>query len=156
MTVYDAVLALLADASVPFDEVAHPDARTAEEAAALRGTSLAIGGKSLVMKLDKGLGFVVAVVGGDRRLANPLLRKHLGVRRYRFATEAELLDVTGLTPGCVPPFGRPVFDLPLYVDAAVADQPRIAFTPGRHDRSIVMATADWLAAAAPAAVLPLT
>ncbi|HHO53615.1 MAG TPA: hypothetical protein ENK18_22775 [Deltaproteobacteria bacterium] len=156
MTPSDRILALLSGHGADFRILDHPEARSAPEAAAARGTPLRIGGKSLVMKLDRGIGFALLVVGGDRQVDNRLLRAHLRVRRYRFATTEELLRHTGLTPGCVPPFGRPVFDLPLYVDEQRACLPRIAFSLGSHTRSVIMDTADWLAIARPAEVFSLS
>ena len=76
--------------------------------------------------------------------------------RLRFATPEELAALTGLTPGCVPPFGRPIFELDLYVDAALAAQDEIAFTAGDHGCSIIMPTAAWLDAARPTATFPCT
>ena len=64
--------------------------------------------------------------------------------------------LTGLSRGEVPPFGRPIFELDLVVDSAVARYERIVFTVGRNDRSLLMTTADWLAAARPERVVPLT
>lgn len=156
MTPSDRILALLSDHGADFRVLEHPAARSSAEAAAARGTPLPIGGKSLVMKLDRGIGFALLVVGGDRQLDGRKLRSHLRVRRYRFATPGELLQHTGLAPGCVPPFGRPVFELPLYVDADRADLPQIAFSLGSHTRSVIMDTAAWLAAARPAEIFPLS
>ena len=100
------------------------------------------------MKTDR-RGFVVLALRGSDAVFNRALRRHLSIRRYRFATLDELHALTGLTPGCVPPFGRPVFDMPLYVEARLAAADRIAFSAGSHTDSILMATADWLAAAQP-------
>lgn len=149
MTVEERIIALLVDAGVPWERLEHEHAATAEAAAAMRKTPLHIGGKSLLMKLDRGIGLALLVVPGSRRVDNRALRQHLGLRRYRFATREELLALTGLTPGCVPPFGRPVFDAPLYVDARLAAESEVAFSLGRHTASARMATRDWLAAARP-------
>lgn len=146
--VQERLAALLA--RVPHTVLEHPYADTGLAVAAARGTPVEIGGKSLVMKLDRGLGFAMLVVGGgDRRIDNLALRRHLRVRRYRFATVEELHALTGLAPGCVPPFGRPVFDLPLFVDTSVAQRSEIAFSAASHTRSIRMAVSDWLAVARP-------
>lgn len=106
-----------------------------------------MGGKSLVFKLQTG--FALFVLSGARRTDNRLLRKHLGIQRLRFARLEELTALTSLTPGCVPPFGRPIFDLPLYVDAATVAQDEIAFSLASHTSSVRMRTADWLAIADP-------
>ncbi len=55
----------------------------------------------------------------------------------------ELLELTACVPGCVPPFGRPVLDLPLLVDASVLRNDRIAFNAGSLTDSVIMARADW-------------
>jgi len=100
------------------------------------------------MKTDR-LGFVILALRGSDTVFNRAFRSHLHLRRYRFATLEELGALTGLTPGCVPPFGRPIFDLPLYVDLQLAALDQIAFTAGSHTDSIVMGTCDWLAVAKP-------
>lgn len=148
-SVFDRIQDHLRGAGVRWTPLLHAPAHSAEEAARLRGTPLDMGGKSLVMKLDRGIGFAVLVLQGSRVIDNRALRHHLGLRRYRFATRDELHEHTSLAPGCVPPFGRPIFDLPLYVDTGLARLSELAFAPGRHDCSFRMRTADWLKAAQP-------
>ncbi|MEQ1502705.1 MAG: YbaK/EbsC family protein [Myxococcota bacterium] len=143
------VFAVLDAGAVRHRTIEHAPAYDADQAARLRGTPLAIGAKALVFKLDRGIGFAVFALPADHTVDNRRLRRHLGVRRYRFATPAELAAVTTLEPGAVPPFGRPVFDLPLYVDQALAGSRELAFTAGSHTVSVVLATADWLAVAHP-------
>lgn len=149
----DRICALLDRGAAPYEVLEHEAATSAEDAARARGTPLAIGSKALVMKLERA--FAVVVVGGDRVMDNRRLRRHLGLRRYRFATREELEALTTLTPGAVPPFGRPVFDLPLYVDAARATLEPMVFSLGSHTRSVRMATTDWLRIAQPDDVFPL-
>lgn len=148
MTVLDRILALLGEA--PHRRLDHPPTFTSEEAAAARGLPQAIGGKSLVMKV--GGAFALFALSGARTLEGRRIQRHFRASRLRFATRDELFALTGLAPGCVPPFGRPIFDLPLYLDAVSAAQPRIAFSPGDHRVSIVMDTADYLARARPAEI----
>lgn len=138
---------------VPHRVVEHPPIRGAEDAAALRGTPLEIGGKSLLLKV--GDRWVMLVLSGARKLHNPSLRRALRAQRYRFASREELRDVTGLEPGCVPPFGRPIFDADLVVDEATAANDAIAFSLADPTRSVVMATSDWLAVARPDLVAPI-
>ncbi len=66
------------------------------------------------------------------------------------------MALTGLAPGCVPPFGRPVFDLPLFADSGVLARPRIAFSAASPTRSIVTATESWRALAEPDDVFAFT
>lgn len=144
-----AIFALLDQAGVPYERIEHPAARTSEEAAAVRGTPLAIGGKSLLFKIGKQPDFRLCIVSAARQTDNRPMRKFFGVQKLRFARREELLQHTGLAPGCVPPFGRPIFDLPLFVDAALADEEELAFTAANHQISVRMRMADYLAVARP-------
>jgi prolyl-tRNA editing enzyme YbaK/EbsC (Cys-tRNA(Pro) deacylase) len=152
MTPHERLLALLATSGRPHEVLHHPPARTATEAAEARGTPLDIGGKSILFSVER-LGFVLVVVGSDRRVEGRALRRALGVQRYRFATETELATVTGLRPGEVPPFGRPLFEAALVVGDDIAARPEIAFAAASDRVSVRMATADWIALASPR-VLP--
>jgi Ala-tRNA(Pro) deacylase len=146
-----AILDLLAAASVPFREIEHPPLsgdRAAASAATLRGTPLEMGGKALVLKADRG--FVVAAFSAARRMDSGRFRKAVGARRLRFATRDELATLThGLVPGCVPPIGPPVFDLPLIADPSLFEGDELVFTPGRLDRSLVVPTDAWRALTQP-------
>lgn len=142
-----AICAALDAAGVPHRVVEHDPVTSSEHAAALRGTPLEIGGKSLLMKAD-GVFHVVAASAAVR-IKSRRFRKHVGARKLRFATREELAALTGLVPGCVPPFGHPVLPFALHADRGLLAHDRIAFTPGLRTRSIVMATADWVAVAQP-------
>ena len=154
MDVQDRIQALLRGHSLPFSAIDHRHAQTSEQVAAARGTPLHIGGKSLILRVGGQTppDFRLFVVSGARRTRSRDIRRFLGIKRMRFATAEELLALTGLTPGCVPPFGRPIFDIPLYVDQSIADNDEIAFSAGQHTRSIQMKTVDYLRAAQPAAI----
>ena len=152
-TVLEAILSLLSGCDLTHYH--HDEALNAEQAAAARGTPLSMGGKSLLMKLD-GIGMAVVAIPGDARLSGALLRRGLGVARYRFARPEELAATLGLPPGAVPPFGRPVFPLPLFVDARLAAGPQLVFALGSRRRSARVATADYLARAQPDRVVPLS
>lgn len=144
---FDRILALLDDTGAPYRLLRHTATRTSEEAARARGAPLAIGGKSLVLKVDRR--FALFVVSAAVKLASREARHAVGARRSRFATNEELLALTSCVPGCVPPFGEPILPLPLNAHRSVLANDRIAFTPGVLDASIVMATADWVRVAKP-------
>lgn len=141
MTVYDAIVAHLERNDAPFRHLQHEPTRTSEDSARVRGESMVIGGKSLVLKAaDR---FLVLVLSAALRADSKGLRKALGVRRLRFATRDELHARTRCVPGCVPPFGRPIVDLPLLVDTSILANDRIAFNAGTLTDSIIMARSDW-------------
>ena len=151
MSVRESILAHLTARGAAHRVLEHEATYTSAEAAAARGLPESTGGKALVMKLY-GVGFVVLGLSAARRADNRALRRFFGTQRLRFARRPELLELTGLAPGCVPPLGRPIFDLPLYVDAGLAAQPELAFTPGVHTASVIMSVEDYLDAAQPEAV----
>lgn len=130
----------------------HDHAKTSEEVAIARGTPLFWGGKALVFKLGKQTDFAVFAINGNRQVISKAIRHHLGLRRLRFATQEELMTLTGLKPGCVPPFGQPIFDIPLYVDATLAGQQDIAFSIGSHTASATLKIKDYLVAAKPVSI----
>lgn len=149
--VRQAIFELLEAEGVPFREIRHRPLRSdgaAVSAAELRGTPIEMGGKALVLKADTG--FVVAAFSAARRMASGRFRKAVGARRLRFATRDELSALTGgLVPGCVPPIGPPIFDLPLIADPSLFDCDELAFTPGRLDCSVVVSSASWKALCRP-------
>ena len=134
------LLARLRQAGISFTESEHAAVRTSEEAAAVRGAPLRSGAKALVLK--SGGRFLLAVLPADRTLDSRAARAAAGSRRIRFASQEELLDLTGLTPGAVPPFGS-LFGMETVCDPGLADNRRINFNAGSHRHSVQMDYADW-------------
>ena len=98
---------------------------------------MSIGAKASLLKTDDV--FRLFVLPADRKLASRAIRHHLHVSRTRFATREELHELTGLVPGCVPPFGEPILPFELYADEAVgAAVDRVAFNAGSLTHSIIM------------------
>lgn len=155
MSTAERLLDLLRASGRAFEVLDHASARSAEEASANRGTALGVGAKSLLLRVDK-LGFVVLVVGSDRRVEGRALRHALGVQRYRFATPEELFALAGLRPGEVPAFGAPLFDASLVVGEDFGTRQELVFAGGSMIRSVRMATADWREVARPRVVASFT
>jgi Ala-tRNA(Pro) deacylase len=153
MTVFDRVHELLASRAVAHTELRHPPVYTSEEAAAVRGTPLSSGAKALVMKA--GERFVMLVLPADRKLESKLARQALGVKSLRFATKEEVLELTGLTPGSIPPFGS-LFNLPTYCDPALAANPKINFNAGDHAISVQLNYEDWVSVERPELIIVST
>jgi prolyl-tRNA editing enzyme YbaK/EbsC (Cys-tRNA(Pro) deacylase) len=130
-----------------FREVHHEPTCTSAESARVRGEELRIGGKALLLRGDDL--FALFVLPADRKIDSGAVRRELGFRRLRFASREELLELTGLVPGSVPPFGRPILPFPLYVDTGIAANDRIAFNAGSLTDSIVLSAGDYLRLAAP-------
>lgn len=145
--ILDSIRRLLGDAGVSFREVQHAPTFTSEESAKARGEELRTGGKALLLKTDDV--FRLFVLPADRRLDSAAVKRHLGVKKTRFATADELKELTGLVPGSVPPFGPPILPFELDVDETIRGNERIAFNAGSLTDSIILATADYLAVARP-------
>ncbi len=141
MTTLDRIRQWLTEQAVSFRALHHQPTRTSEESAAVRGEALAVGAKALVMKA--GGQFALFVISAAQRIDGRKIRAQLGVKKTRFATPDELMELTGLTPGAVPPFGRPILDLDLYVDTSVRANDRVAFNAGSLTDSIIMAADDY-------------
>src|SRR5882672_2538296 len=84
LTVFDRLSGFLQGQGVQFSVLQHAPVFTSEEAAAVRGTSLASGAKALICKADEQ--FVLIVLPADRRLASKQVRKVAGLKSLRFAT----------------------------------------------------------------------
>jgi Ala-tRNA(Pro) deacylase len=147
-SVFDRISDLLQQAGVAFTVLRHEPVFTSEQAAAVRGTSLASGAKALFVKA--GERFVLLVLPADRKLDSRKARDSLGVKGLRFASREEVEKLTGLQPGSIPPFGS-LFGLPTYCDPALADNPSINFNAGDHSISIQMTYADYARVEQPAA-----
>ena len=88
--------------------------------------------------------FRLLVQPADRKLDSALVKKQLGVDRLRFASKEELLALTGLVPGSVPPFGEPILPFELIADVAIGPlYPHVAFNAGSLTDSIIMSATDW-------------
>ena len=140
--VYRRIQAYLQESGVHFRELHHEPTRTSEESARVRGEELRNGGKAILLKVD-GV-FRLFVLSAARRLDSSKVKQHFGVKRLRFATRAELLELTGLEPGSIPPFGSPIFDMELFVDSSITENERIAFNAGSLTDSIIMNVKDYL------------
>jgi Ala-tRNA(Pro) deacylase len=132
---------LLKQHGITFQVLRHEPVYTSEEAARVRGTPLASGAKALIVKGEEG--FVMFVVPADRRLDSHAVRRTKGWKKMRFATREEVLELTGLTPGSIPPFGS-LFNLPTHCDERLGENDVINFNAGDHGISVSMRYADYI------------
>lgn len=140
--VYDSIVAMLNAAGVPYRAVHHEPTYTSEESARARGEDVRIGGKALLVK--GGDVFRLFVLSAALKLDADALKQRLGVKKTRFATAEELKELTGLVPGSVPPFGRPILPFDLFIDESITRNAKIAFNAGSLTDSLILATADYL------------
>ena len=144
--VFERVQSLLQQKGIVFDVLRHAPVYTSQEAADIRGTPLASGAKALVCKGDDR--FVMFVLPADRKLDSKAVRLHLGWKKLRFADKQEVLELTGLEPGSIPPLGS-LFGLPTYCDSALGENPTINFNAGDHCISVSMTYDDYIRVESP-------
>lgn len=145
MALFESICAFLASKSIPYRTVHHAPTFTSEESAAARGEDVRIGGKAIVMKVDDG--FKLFVLSAALKVDSKKIKTRFNAKSIRFATKEELLELTGLVPGSVPPFGPPLQSLELFIDPSIAANEKIAFNAGSLTDSVIMKTSDYLSAA---------
>lgn len=136
------IINLLQNSGVSYKLIEHDQAPTCELAAKLRGKKLEAGLKTVLFK-DKSR-FALFSLRADRQVDSKKVRKILGSQKLRFATEDELIDLTGVKKGALPPFGQELFSLDLYLDTSVHDYPEVAFNVGVTTCSCILKTEDYL------------
>ncbi|HVT26587.1 MAG TPA: YbaK/EbsC family protein [Lacipirellulaceae bacterium] len=146
--VLDTIQKVLSEAGMEYREIRHEPTYTSQESARVRAESLAVGAKALLLKTDDS--FRLFVLPADRQIDSKQIKRELKVRNVRFATSEELFELTGLVPGSVPPFGKPVLPFVLYGDIGIGSvEDKVAFNAGSLTLSIVMKASDWKAVANP-------
>ena len=140
--VVEKIKSLLTEHGMWFETFEHEPVRTSEEAAKVRtGYVISQGSKALIARVKdmnvptSGSGgsgtsnesrkrFVMFVVPGDKRFDSEKIKKNFGLSDIRFASEAEVSEITGgVVPGGVPPFGN-LFGLEVFADQRVFDKDR--------------------------------
>jgi Ala-tRNA(Pro) deacylase len=145
--VFDRIRTLLDERKIVYRHIEHEPTYTSEESARARGESITVGGKAILMKVDAD--FRVFVLSAALKVDSKKIKDRFGAKKIRFASADELMEHCAVVPGCLPPFGRPVFDLPLYVDSSVAANTIIAFNAGSLTDSLILAIEDYLEVAQP-------
>ncbi len=144
--VYQAIVFLLSSSHVSFKLYEHKAVKTSQEAAALRNTPLHEGAKALVLVADNKP--IMVCVPGDRKIDIKAFKKLYNIKDLRMATPEEVVTITKVPIGAVPPFGH-LFDIPFYLDASIQDNEYISFNAGLHTKSIRMKEKDFERVARP-------
>ena len=92
---------------------------------------------------DQGSLVACALLAHTRLDTNHTVRKRLGARKVSFASAAQTREITGMEPGGVTVFGLPD-GLALWVDARVAERPRLILGAGERGAKIVTTPAAVL------------
>ncbi len=130
-----------------FETFEHESVRTSEEAARVRtGYTIDQGAKALIVRVkhpEHGKQFVMFVLPGSARFDSAKVKTLFGFSDLRFATEAEVAEITGgVLPGGVPPLGT-LFGIPVYADTTLLRNERIIFNAGDRQFSVAMRGVDY-------------
>jgi prolyl-tRNA editing enzyme YbaK/EbsC (Cys-tRNA(Pro) deacylase) len=147
VTVLDRIRAMLANAGIEYREVHHEPTLTSEDSARARGEELRIGGKALLLKVNDE--FRLFVLSAAKQLDSGAIKQRFAAKKTRFASTEELLELTGLVPGSVPPFGKPLLPFELYIDNSILENEKIAFNAGSLTDSVIMTVSDYRRLASP-------
>jgi len=149
--VYEKLIALLDAAQAKYSILDHaPDGQT-DRVSEMRGHPVREAAKCIVLIVKQGKKtskFVLAVVPGNCRVDINAIKKLFNATYAGFAATDVAERLAGSVAGTVLPF---IFkdELGLIVDRQIAESEWMYFNAARLDRSLKLATADYLAIAKP-------
>ncbi len=138
--VYSAICQLLEREGVEFTAYEHEAVKTSLEAAAIRNSPLHAGAKAMVFYGDRQP--LMIVLPADRKVDIKVFKHMYGIRDLRMASADEVVQLTAVTVGAVPPFGG-LFGLPVYVDVSLSENEIIFFNAGLHTKSLSLKEAEY-------------
>ena len=148
---YERLIADLDAAGARYRVIDHPPEGRTEVVSALRGHDVAHAAKCLVVMVKIGkkrTRYVLAVVPGDARLNVQAVKELLAGTYATFAGRDKAEELAGSPSGTVLPFSYHP-KLEVIADPALLDAPELFFNAARLDRSIALATEDYLRLAGP-------
>lgn len=126
--------------SLPHEVIRHGPVSSLEEAAAARGVTPSQVIKTMVVRRGAD-DYVFVLVPGDRVIAWPKLRSHLGVNRLSMPDADEAQDVTGYQRGTITPLGASTA-WPVIADQEVRG--KISIGGGDHGVSLTVTSDDLI------------
>jgi Ala-tRNA(Pro) deacylase len=150
MPLTERLRAFLDSNRVEYTHTVHPLAFTAREVASADHVPAREFAKTVLLSGDHG--YAMAVVPAARLVDFQEVRLALGLTHARLATETEIAQ---LFPDCelgaMPAFGN-LYDVPVFLDSALAGEPVIAFNGGTHRDVVHVRTEDFRRLAQPTLV----
>ncbi|MCP9950666.1 YbaK/EbsC family protein [Actinomadura madurae] len=154
---YERLIADLHAAGARYRLIDHPPEGRTEVVSEMRGHDVAHAAKCLVVMVKVGKKqsrYVLAVVPGDARLDLQAVKALLDGTYVAFAGRDRAEELAGSVSGTVLPFSYNP-RLEVVADPALLQAPELFFNAARLDRSIALATDDYLRLASPR-IAPIT
>jgi Ala-tRNA(Pro) deacylase len=131
----------LRENGVAYEVQHHPQAFTAQEVAASEHIPGRILAKVVIVIADEKP--TMLVLPANEHVYLPEVARILKVKEARLAEESEFAPLfPDCEVGAMPPFGN-LYNLPVFVDAALTDQDRIFFQAGSHTDTMSMRYSDF-------------
>jgi Ala-tRNA(Pro) deacylase len=149
--IFDRLVALLTQAKAEFRVIEHEAEGRSAAISTIRGNRPDQAAKAMVLDVRGGGGgrrSVLAILPGNRKLDFNAVAALFEARKCGFASPETAQALTGCVMGAVPPFALNP-DLAIVVEEDLLANETLFFNAGRLDRSMELATKDWLAAARP-------
>jgi Ala-tRNA(Pro) deacylase len=126
---------------IPYEHHVHTTAYTAQQLAEAEHAPGAMVAKSVMLRADGQ--FVMAVLPASARIDILTLRRALGVRELRLATEPEFQELFPDSDiGAMPPFGN-LYEIPVCAEESLTADEHILFNAGTHEDAIRMRYQDY-------------
>jgi Ala-tRNA(Pro) deacylase len=148
---YDRLVSVLDGAGARYRTIDHPPEGRTDVVSGYRGNPVASAAKCLVVMVKIGKRtsrYFLCVLPGDARVDLNAVKALAGGTYVAFASTDRAEALAGSVSGTILPFSfHP--DLELLVDPGLLEHPEIYFNAARLDRSIALATADYVRLAEP-------
>lgn len=142
-TIRNEIIRLLHQGKMTFDHQKHEATPTSEDSARVRGTTLAEGVKSLVLRGKSTKKNYQFNIPSHLKLDMKAVAEAVG-EKCEFEDPLVIEERYGLKIGGIPPFGQ-LLNLETYFDEQIQKNERAAFNCGLLTESIVMKTSDLIA-----------
>lgn len=131
----------LRENGVPFEVQHHPRAVTAQEVAATEHVPGKMFAKTVMALADKEM--VMLILPAPYHVNPEKAAEALGARDFRLASEEQFEEAfSDCEVGAMPPFGN-LYEVPVYVDEALAEDESIVFRAGTHTDTMSVGYADF-------------
>ena len=134
---------ILTSHQIDFEETEHEAVYTSQKAAHVIGLEEEEAGvKSLIFKTKEGE-FILILNPGNKKVDTKKIAQMEDTKSIYFASPEEVLKITGIPIGSVPPFGHKT-KLKTYLNEELLDCEYLYFNPGSHTKTIKMKSEDLL------------